>query len=185
MLLIIACDEVNNEISGNYIFLETIAITSSREIAGACAPDDAALPSTEYVFDKVEKSLSYYLRDEFEVNNSLVAVYGWKNIFYPVIGVYNQEIYLTPVYEIPDSTSNILEITEEGDVLMLVDFKTTNHVIFIPVDSTVVFVERTIEYGIVEESLSDSCIWELVDSLAITNHGFQPRSKIKKYLLPE
>ena len=76
-VLSISCDDSTNETSGNYIFLETIIITSSKEIAGECAPDDIALYSTEYEFNEEEKSLTYWLRDKFEVNNSLVVVYGF------------------------------------------------------------------------------------------------------------
>jgi signal peptidase I len=164
-----------SDIEGDYIFVEKFIYSYAKEMIGHCDIGIAFQPHTIYSYDSLEKTLVYKLRPEFNINNDLKIIIATRHVFASLAGPYSTEMSLTPIYS--DSVHGIYLI-KDSIIEFDLNFKTIQEKITLPADSTITRVLKTIENGIVEPSLGDTCIWEYTDSLVITNYGLNPKSKI-------
>ncbi|MBL7073850.1 hypothetical protein ISS37_01240 [candidate division KSB1 bacterium] len=185
MFLIYSCEKnttSSNEIEGDYIFIEMLIFSSARELEGHCAIGDDPHTGTDYDYNHDTKALEYWRSPQFPINNDLQMVFGMKHIFFPLAGAGGALVKLNPVYFIPDYlnwAASVSGIDTINTVSLDIYIKSFNRTIKLPVDSTFIKVIKTIEEGVVEESLGDTCIWEYTDSLVITNYGLNPKENIK------
>lgn len=165
------------EIEGEYLFVEMWIFSSAKEISGDCDYGDNPHTGPDYIYDPNTQIFEYTRSPEFPVNEQLKIIFGGKHQFNPLAGVGGTVVTIVPVYFIPDwLTGNVYveAILPNNKIVLQVNYKSFEPpTMYLTEDSVFVHVIKTIEEGV-----GDSCIWEYTDSLVITNYGLNPKSKI-------
>ncbi len=125
LLLILDCSSdstssAEEEIEGDYLFVEMVIISYARQISGNCEPEEPlGHTGIQYEYDPNTRTLNYRAGPLFPVNEQLQMVFAERQFFEPpTLAGGGDRTEVIPVYFIPDQLTRktYLEGADSNDV---------------------------------------------------------------------